>query len=259
MISGIYCITNTLDNKKYIGQSVNLKKRWNTHLWLLKSNKHFNIHLQRAYNLNPDKFVFEVLEYCDNSKLNDREIFYINKYGTMINGYNLCEGGNSTKGRICTEETKEKISKSKTGVKVKQEVIEKRTKTLKDRLNNDSEFRERFMHLVKKNLKGGWNKGVACSDKQKKLLSEANKGKVISEEHKNKLRELYKGENSLNVKLSENEVIKMRLRFLKGEKRMEIAKDFPSMHPNTIYDIVKGKRWKHLPNTIEELEDLLCN
>ena len=96
---------------------------------------------------------------------------------------------------------------------------------------------------------------MKLNEEQRKRLSEAQRGKKkVTEEHKEKLRELFSGENSLTSKLTENEVINIRLRFLNGEPRMSIAKDYPNMHPNTIYDIVKGKRWKHLPNSIEELE-----
>ena len=92
------------------------------------------------------------------------------------------------------------------------------------------------------------------SEERKRQVSELFKGRPISEQHKEKLRELYKGEKSLTAKLKESEVIDMRLRFLKGEPRLSIAKDYPQLHPNTVYDIVKCKRWKHIPNSIEELE-----
>ena len=60
MESGIYQIINTVDGKRYIGRSNHLDKRWKMHSWLLKANRHFNVHLQRAYNLNPNAFKFEI-------------------------------------------------------------------------------------------------------------------------------------------------------------------------------------------------------
>lgn len=49
--AGIYSITNVNDNKVYIGSTNNFEKRYYRHLHLLKKNKHFNIHLQRAFNI----------------------------------------------------------------------------------------------------------------------------------------------------------------------------------------------------------------
>lgn len=261
MKSGIYCIRNIENNKRYIGRTVNLSKRKSEHFWMLNSNRHFNKYLQNAYNLHPNYFVFEIIEECENELCNEKEIFYISKYQTMDAefGYNLCEGGKTTTGYKFTEETKRKLSEQRKGIKPTQETIEKRKATLKKHMEDDPEFAERLKEQHRKNLLGkpSWNKGRKCPDWMKKYLSEKMKGRYVSEEHKNKLRELYSGEKSLTVKTTESEVIQMRLRFLKGEKRMEIAKDFPYLHPNTVYDIIKGKRWKHIPNTIGELEKML--
>jgi Mor family transcriptional regulator len=81
------------------------------------------------------------------------------------------------------------------------------------------------------------------------------KGRYITEEHKKKLHELYKGEKSLTAKLTEQQVIEIRLRFLKGEKQCDIKKDY-QVSAQTIYDIVRNRRWRHIPNTIKELEKI---
>lgn len=48
--SGIYAIVNKVSNKTYIGSSINIEKRWNTHLRNLRKNTHHNKFLQRAFN-----------------------------------------------------------------------------------------------------------------------------------------------------------------------------------------------------------------
>lgn len=53
---GIYKITNLNDGKVYIGKSEDLKRRIKTHKLLLKRNKHFNYHLQNAYNKYGENF-----------------------------------------------------------------------------------------------------------------------------------------------------------------------------------------------------------
>lgn len=258
MKSGIYQIRNTADGKRYIGRTINLNKRKRDHFWALENNRHNNNHMQRAYNKNPNAFVFEIVEECETEKLNEREVYWISYYNTMDDryGYNQCEGGKTTNGYHFTDEAKKKISEKNKGRKCSREVVEQRKKTLKEHLANDPEFAKKYHEKLAENLAKipNWKKSHPCPEWQKKEISERFKGRPITEEHKQKLRELYSGEKSLTAKLTESEVIEMRLRFLNGEPRLSIAKDFPNMHPNTIYDIVKGKRWKHIPNTIKELE-----
>lgn len=112
---GIYQIRNTRNGKLYIGQSVDLTHRKNCHWYDLKNNRHKNIHLQRAYNVEPDALVFEVICQCSEQELNGLEIYFIKKYKTTNSkyGYNLDSGGNGA-GRM-SEETKAKLSKAKKG------------------------------------------------------------------------------------------------------------------------------------------------
>lgn len=49
-MSGIYKITNVVNNKVYIGLSIHLNKRWGEHKNDLIKNKHFNAHLQNSVN-----------------------------------------------------------------------------------------------------------------------------------------------------------------------------------------------------------------
>jgi len=95
-ICGIYCIENINTNKKYIGQSVNINDRWSKHKNELRQNSHDNDYLQKAWNkYGEDNFKFYILEECNKSELDNREVYYINLYQTLDykNGYNLKEGG----------------------------------------------------------------------------------------------------------------------------------------------------------------------
>lgn len=49
-LCGIYCIENTVNGKKYIGQSVNIYTRWKQHKNDLNNDAHCNEHLQSAWN-----------------------------------------------------------------------------------------------------------------------------------------------------------------------------------------------------------------
>lgn len=93
-MKGIYKILNLKNNKVYIGKCENFIKRQKEHLKLLRKNKHFNIHLQYAFNkYNEDNFKFILIEECDD--LNNKEIYYISKFNSLnkLFGYNLQSGG----------------------------------------------------------------------------------------------------------------------------------------------------------------------
>lgn len=92
MESGIYLIKCRATRKVYIGQSKNIKKRFKHHLYQLKSGRHGNVHLKRCYNkYGKDNLSFKIIETCEVSNLNEREIFYINFYDSTNakKGFNI--------------------------------------------------------------------------------------------------------------------------------------------------------------------------
>jgi hypothetical protein len=61
--SGIYQILNTVNGKRYIGQSINISRRWAEHLDLLTKGLHHSSKLQREWNQYGEvKFKFQVLK-----------------------------------------------------------------------------------------------------------------------------------------------------------------------------------------------------
>lgn len=91
---GIYCITNIVNNKKYIGYSIDISRRWTTHRRDLRNNKHENSHLQHAQNkYGVDAFEYSIIEECDREHLKEREIYWIAFYDSKNSGYNLSDGG----------------------------------------------------------------------------------------------------------------------------------------------------------------------
>ena len=110
---GIYKIQNNIDQKVYIGSSVNLDYRRTKHFWMLKKGIHDNDYLQNSFNKNGEtSFIFEVLENCDEEMLIDRENFYIEKFNSNNSsfGYNLARVSDSRK-NILNTEVKIKLSK----------------------------------------------------------------------------------------------------------------------------------------------------
>ncbi len=77
---GIYALVNRINNRKYIGQSEDVRKRKRAHLTLLKRGNHPNVDLQNDYNAFSEKaFYFVVVEYTFPNELNDRERYWIDK------------------------------------------------------------------------------------------------------------------------------------------------------------------------------------
>jgi group I intron endonuclease len=99
---GIYKITNP-KNKLYIGKSKDIETRFNSY----KKIQHCK-QQRKLYNslkkYGPENHIFEIIEECSYSELNNREIFWIKKTNSIKKGLNLTLGGDG--GELC-EESKE--------------------------------------------------------------------------------------------------------------------------------------------------------
>lgn len=99
----IYKITNNINGKMYIGQTISYppELRWKEHIKSSKREDCKNRCLYRAINkYKLENFTFEVIEEVDNHDLDIKEQYYINIYRTFVgfkdcNGYNMTLGGES--------------------------------------------------------------------------------------------------------------------------------------------------------------------
>jgi group I intron endonuclease len=97
--SGIYIIKNNINNKIYVGQTINFYTRWRNHKYHLNKGTHNNYYLQHAWDkYGEQNFIFKIIEECPKENLNEREIYWIKKLNTYVhdeesNGYNLTIGG----------------------------------------------------------------------------------------------------------------------------------------------------------------------
>lgn len=150
-VSGIYTITNKIDNKVYIGYSDSVYSRLNNHKNNLLKNKHINSYLQNAWNkYGEDNFKFEILEEYDKEFLQSMENYWCN----MLNAHNRKYGYNieptNPERRIIAEETKLKIAEANRNKIVSQETRikqgnsrrgKKHTQETKDKIANNNRIR----------------------------------------------------------------------------------------------------------------------
>lgn len=146
----VYSILNTSNGKIYVGQTTQGRTRFSQHISSLRRDNHPNNHLQSSWNkYGEDSFEFNVLENCDNSRLDANEKWWINYFDATNpkKGYNLKTGGSNN--FVFSESSLNKMSESHKGKTILQDVREKMSKA---------------------------HKGKKLSDEHRRKLSESKKG-----------------------------------------------------------------------------------
>ena len=171
----VYKITNTRNNKSYIGISIHEpeKGRIKKHLSGSKGGSRLIARAVKKYG--KDAFTYEILEAnVFDEFLPDLEVAYIAHYNTVApDGYNLTSGGD--KHKKLSAETRRKMSEANRGKKGRPQSVETRRKL--------SEA----------------NKGKRLSAEHRRKISEAQRGqkrKPLSAEHRRKISEAGKGEKN---------------------------------------------------------------
>lgn len=185
----IYCITNKINNKKYIGQTTQtLSKRWIQHKYNARTGSNYPLHLD-INTYGEDMFEVSIVEEVNKDDLGYFEMQYISEWDTIYpNGYNITRGGKGVLGYKHTDESKSFL----------------RDNTTKVLRSLTEEQRELRFSKISKALKG-----VPKTDAHKKALSETrkrlfkdgkltppNKGIPMSDEQKLKLRAAMLGKPS---------------------------------------------------------------
>ena len=106
--SGIYKITNTINGKVYIGQSIHLRQRIRFHRTI---NCEHNKHLKRAFEkYGIENFTFEIIKETYDLNFWERFFIYWYKADNPRYGYNILKGGESCPSK--NEKTRKKMSKN---------------------------------------------------------------------------------------------------------------------------------------------------
>lgn len=163
----IYLITNQINGKKYVGQTVQtVAKRWKRHCWE-STMKRKVMAITGAIAVHGAKnFTIEQLEECQTiDQLNAAEEFWISKLATLSpTGYNLTPGGKSrghllpetrlkislaNKGRKTSDETRSRLSESHKGWVPSEETKEKWRKAFTGKKQSQAVVQHRITKLAK--------------------------------------------------------------------------------------------------------------
>lgn len=236
-ISGIYKITNTVNNKCYIGQAVNLRSRIKGHLSCIKKNYNYPLyHSIRKHNV--ENFELEILVQGNFSKteLNDLEIDFIRLYNSIdrLYGYNLTAGGEGVVGLKHSQKTKEKIGKLSKGRK-------------------HSEETKKLIGLKSK----GRNLGYKHSEETKEKFRQAKIGKKLSKEHREKISKIHKGK--ITSQETKEKMRKSSLGKITSEETKNKQRDIKLGKKLTPESIEKRTRTQKLNKFKKQLTELFYN
>ena len=209
------------EGKYYIGYSCDIHKRWGTHQSTLKTNKHCNILMQRAYNKYGAKcFDYEILQECETEEeAKNVELSYLEDLTIRDKLYNLHY--NSSGGDMLTYHPD------------REEIIEKIKNTQKEQISKMSkeERQERWGHNGEKN--GMY--GRTHTDEVKRLYSDMHKG------------------NTYNLGRKASQETKDKMSVIASERLGEKNHFFGKNHSEETKQKIREKNKGRLPSNIREV------
>lgn len=226
-ICGVYSITNTRNNKRYIGSSCDIYGRWASHERLLIKGKHHSSHLQHAWDkYGKENFIFEILEECSQKELLTCEQKWYDFFesGNRNNGYNMSPIARTS----ILQTTTEDLLNGKRSITYEQfqKIVDLLLSTTKPYWEIANELH--VSEAIIKNI---------C---YKRCYSDLTKDYVFQERYNNGL--------TSNV-IIEEDVQEIIVRLQKGESCLSISQDY-NVSSNTINDINVHKTWKRLTKDI---------
>lgn len=205
----VYKTTNLVNGKFYIGQDTNNNPDY------FGSGVKIKLAMKKY---GKDNFRKEILEYCKTQEaLNEREKFWIKETKAIELGYNLAEGGFGCSNM--SDEIKQKISKSKKGVRLSEQTKQRMSCSARGR--KVSEETKQKLSLA--------NIGKKLSDEHIEKMRQSHLGKKLPEEQKIKI-----GEKSKGRKMSEEAKLKI--------SRSRTGKKHPKETKKRISEVQRGKK-----------------
>ena len=257
-MQGVYKILNCKNGKFYIGSSVNVEKRFNSHRKELIANCHNNSHLQHAWNkYGEDAFEFSVIEEVqDKQKLRERETYYLKITNCTDRniGYNLLDNANIGLGVQASEEVRHKISEACSGSKngnygrkhTEEELIKMRNNRWgigyvckprkKGKQKSPDELRESYKRISE------YMKNRVVSEETRQKLRQYRLGRKASPELRKKFSESRKGPKNANSKLTKEQVFEIHKKMNSGVNYKDVCAEY-GIGQCWAYKIKKGEHW----------------
>lgn len=217
----VYLIYNTINNKVYIGSSVNFLIRQKQHLSRLRSNKHHCLPLQNFVN----KYGITTLEFkvlYEGEDYLSGEQYYLDNYDKRLL-FNVCYNVFlPSLGRVVSEETRQKMKN-----KVVSEEVRKQ-------ISLNSKGRKASTETKEKLRIKGLNQRHSEETKLKIKLKAQERGNINTP----------KGENCSFSKLKKEEVEDIKIYVNFGYSQSFIA-DYYGVSQSTVSAIFNNKAWLH--------------
>ena len=255
---GVYKILNTVDNKFYIGSSINIQKRFKDHTSALNKGIHNNQYLQRVWNkYGESSFEFIVLEEVfDIGNLRDREKYYIQSTNCTHHniGYNMLADTNIGLGVNASAEIRKKISEACTGEKngnYGRKHTEEELKRIRENRwgkNYVKTPRKCGPRKTKEELKlsrqrmSDLMKDRVVSEETRQKISKARLGTHHSEQTRAKFSEQRKGSNNASSKLTKEQVLEIYEKMNSGVNYKEICAQY-NIGQCWAYKIKRKEHW----------------
>ena len=237
---------NTINNKVYIGQSINIDKRHKEHKHNHLNGNYCNYNSKfyralRKYGF--DNFEISVLEECSREELNTKEVEYIKQYDSYRNGYNSTVGGEDNPSNH-------------------REIVDRRT----EKLLNDPVINAKLSH------KGEDNPNASLSEKDVitiRIRYQQGERKIdVYQNYKDKVSysafdycwrgktwslimpEVFETrplKNTCGSRLCDSDVYDMKLRVKNGESKNSVFEDYKHLIGKPGFNkIMRNERWKHI-------------
>jgi len=178
---GIYKITSP-SNRVYIGQSVNIQKRFITYknLRCKTQTKLYNSFLKYGV----EKHYFEVIEECNIETLNERERHYQDFYDVLNHGLNCRLTTTLDKSGYLCDLTKLKLKGRKNHFKGKKHSAESINKMIFSSTGKFHTEKTKIKLSIIRKGKSNYKLGTKQTEETKSKISLGCKGKKLSEKHK---------------------------------------------------------------------------